>query len=323
MIQYFTKRVLMIVPIVLAVILIMFILLYALPGTNPRALSSFGGGDALDSVFETLKLGDNLFTKYIRYCYNALTKFDFGTSAKSGPGMNFELSFRLKRTLLLTGLGLTATLLIGIPAGICAAVHKDKWQDNAITFFSVLFSSVPNYCLALLLVIFAVMKLKIPPSFGFQQPSALILPTITISVGGIAITTRMTRSSMLSVLDQQYIMALRSKGLRERAVIYIHALKNSLIPVIAVLSELTGQLLCGAMVVERFFNIPGIGAYLVTAISSRDSYAILGGTVLISLILSVVSVATDIIYVLVNPDIRLHYTRGLFKKSGKGDIVEA
>lgn len=310
MIIYFIKRALLIIPIILVVILIMFLLLYALPGTNTRQLSSYGGGDVLDSVFKFLNVGDNIATKYVRYCFNVFTKFEFGDSSAFDMPITRELGYRLKLTLLLAGLGLAATLLFGIPAGVFAAVHQGRWQDNAITFFTVLFSSIPSYALGLLLCLFFALKLGWLPPFGFTGPANLILPTITISAGGIASVARMTRSSMVTVLDQQYIMTLRSKGLRERIVVYGHALKNSLIPVVAVISGLVAQLLCGALIVEIFFSIPGLGSYLVNSISTRDSAQLLGCTVLIAFMLSVVSVLTDMLYAFVNPQFKVQFIKG-------------
>ncbi len=322
MFWYFIKRILLIIPIVLAIILVIFILLYALPGSSPRNLESYKDGDVLDSVFKFFNLSDSFFTKYIRYCYEVFTGLNFGSSSQNSLNVQDELRQRVNLTLTLSGLSLAATLLLGIPAGIYAAVHQNKWQDNIITFFTVLLSSIPIYILALMMVLLFSLALGWLPSFGFREPTSLILPTVSLSVGGIAAVARMTRSSMLSVLDQQYITTLRSKGLKERSVVYCHALKNLLVPVISVLNTLAAQLLCGALVVERFFSIPGVGFYLVESISKRNSNALLGSTVIIAIMLSLVSVIADILYAFVNPQFKLQYTKGSFAKPGKSGEYE-
>ncbi|MDR0838422.1 MAG: ABC transporter permease [Oscillospiraceae bacterium] len=300
----------MIIPIILGVVFVIFLLLYAIPSGGLNMFPSAGKGDALDALFKLLHAGNNFFTKYLRYCYNVFILHDFGRASGNSLKIIGELVMRTKLTLLLTGLGLAATLIIGVPIGIFSAVHQNKWQDNVIMFLVTLFSSIPNYCLAIILCIVFVLKLRVLPLIGFAGPIYFVLPTMTLSAGGIASVTKMTRASMLEVLDQQYVTALRSKGLKERAVVYFHALKNALVPIVSVLGTLTTQMLCGAVVVEHFFSIPGLGSYLLRSVNSRDVTSLLGCSVIIAFMLAALSVITDILYVFVDPQIKQQYTKG-------------
>ncbi len=306
MLWYFTKRILHIFLIVLVVVFIVFLLLYFLPGTDTSQFNSREVSDNLNQVLEYLDGG--FFADYIRYCYNLFIKFDLGVSSYKTQ-ISQQIALRLRPTFLLAGISLAATLIIGIPAGIIAAIHKDKWKDNFITVVTVFVSSIPVFLLALILTLIFALKLKWLPVSGLYDVKSFILPITTLSFGGIAILTKMTRSSMIEVLNKQFITGLRAKGLKEVWVIYCHALKNLLIPVVSVISTLASQLLCGALIVERFFSIPGIGSYMVEAISRRDSAVILGCIVIFTVILSLVAVISDIAYALINPKFRSQYRR--------------
>ena len=318
MLQYFTKRALMIIPIILGVILLIFLLMYNLPSSSLSRMTAYGDGDALDRFFEFTGLGDNFVTKYIRYCYNVFVHFDFGRDARAIKGIGSEILFRFRQTATLAGLSITVTLIVGVSLGIYAAIHKNGWQDNILTFISLLFSSIPSHCIALFYIVLFVVLIPLVPLLGYTRPINYVLPTLTLASSGIATVARMTRASMLEVLDQPYITALRSKGLKERIVVYRHALKNSLVPIISVMGGLISQLLCGALVVEYFFTIPGIGSYLLGAVSSRAHYTILACSVVLSVILSVITLLSDMLYALVDPKIRLQYIQKSERKvSGK------
>jgi len=293
----------MIIPVMLGVVFIVFVMLYVLPGPTVNQIPSYGGGDMLDVIFKTLNAENSVGARYIRYCFNAFIRFDFGL-----PGTYF-IAARVRLTLILVSLGVAAALIIGGLAGVYTAIHHNKWQDHAIMFFVLLFSSIPSFCIAVVLCSIFAVALQVLPLFGISTPAHYILPTLTLSAGGIATMTRITRASMLEVLSQSYIIALRSKGLKERIVVYLHALRNSLIPVLSMLGTLAAQILFNSFVVEIFFTIPGIGSFLLEAVEKRNHTAVLCSAVIITTILSVVFIATDLLYTLVNPRIKLEYIK--------------
>ena len=318
MTQYVIKRVLILIPVMLGVIFILFALMYNLTGSSMKYMPIDGGGDALDSVFSFFNIEGNFFSRYLRYCYNVFIRFEFGVSSENSRPVLNALPMRLQLTMLLTFLSTAVTFLIGVPLGIYSAMRKNRWQDNSISFITMLLSSIPNYCLAMILCVVFALRLKLLPLFGFQSPVNFILPVLALAVTGIATLIRITRTSMLEVLDEQYITALRSKGLKERMVIFRHALKNAIVPVVSVLGTIVAQLLCGSIVIESFFSIPGLGAYMLKSVSSRDHFALLGCTVFLTAMLLIVSLLSDIAYALVDPQIRQQYSRASARKLRKG-----
>ena len=305
MVRYIIKRVLMLIPTVLVIILLIFILLYVLPGSRISQLPSRAGGDALDSVFDFVGAGDNLFTKYARYCYNVIFHLNFG---RSSTGYNALLLIgqktRISLLLLLCGVG--ATVIAGVPLGVYIARRKDQLADRIINVVSLFFSSIPVYTLAFVfLLVFAYYLKVVPVGTRISSPSAYFLPTLTIAFGGIANVARMARSNMLETLEQPYVTGLRAKGLNESAVIYRHALKNILVPIVASLGGLISQMLCGTFVVEHFFNVQGLGFQMLLSVGSRNHIDLLACTVIMTIILVALNILCDILYAFINPKIRI------------------
>jgi len=319
MIRYLVKRVLLIFLIVLCVTFILFVLMYSLAASRIRLMPTYGGGDTLDAILGFINAGDNIVTKYVRYCYNLLFHLDFGRASSTGYYVTAELGVRTGTTLILLACSAAATFVIGIPAGIYAAMRKDGLWDRVINVTSLLLASIPNYSLALIIALVFVLYLGIlPMSSMLLTPASFIMPTLVIALGGISSIARMTRSSMVDVLEQPYITALRSKGLKERRVIFRHALKNALVPVISVLGGFISQLLCGAFVAEHFFNLRGLGSYMLRSAGMRDHYEILGCTVIMTVILAALNIAADVLYAVVNPQIRRRYAKATGSVQGKG-----
>lgn len=316
MTRYIIKRILMLIPIMLCVILIVYALLYTTVGAKKKAISSYGGGDWLDNIFEKLEIEETFLSKYIRYCYNVFFKLDFGTTY--GRSRLSDLWYRLKITLRLTAWGFSGTLIFGIGIGLLAAIKHGKWLDDLVMLVITFLSSVPSYTLAFCLVLLFTLELRLLPAFGFNRPGAMIMPSITLAVSGIASTARLTRSSIIEILDQPYVTALQAKGLRGKSIIFIHVFKNAMVPVVANLTQVMSQMLCGAMVIERFFALPGIGFMLLGAVTSRDQYALMGASVIITAMLSVVNILGDVIYAYINPQMREQYAG-----KGKKRRVEA
>ncbi|MCL1834945.1 MAG: ABC transporter permease [Oscillospiraceae bacterium] len=310
MAKYVLKRILMMIPIVLGVILVVFAVLYFIPGSRIRSMPSLSGGDALDSVYTFLRVGDNFLTKYVRYCYNVIAKFDFGTFGTTARLLTAEMSYRLRNTVFLLISGVAVTVIAGIPVGVYAATRKDRPADRIVTTISLFLSSIPNYAIAMVLTLLLCVNFRLLPLIPvYTEPIAYLLPAITISLGGLSSISRITRTSVLEVLEQPYITALRSKGVKETSVVWRHALKNALVPVVSTLGGLITQLLCGTLVVEYFFNVPGLGTFMLRSVTEREHMSILACTVLMTLILSATNTSTDILYAFFNPQIRLRYSK--------------
>jgi len=295
----------MIIPIVLGVTFILFVLMSVVAGSSIGRMPIYGGGDALDSIFEFLRAGENLITRFVRYCYNIFFHFDFGRSLSSRRSVSVDLVRYIKNTVFLLLSSVGTTLIAGIPIGVYSAIRKNRMGDRIINVVTLILSSIPPYTIALLIALFLSVYLRVLPVISsYNTARAYIMPTLTIWLGGISTIARMTRTSMLEVLDKPYIKALRAKGLKESDVIYKHALKNALVPVIAALGGLVTQLLCGAFVVEHFFNIPGLGTFILRSVSMRDHYELLGCTVVLTVILTLTNIVVDLLYMFVNPQIK-------------------
>ncbi|MBQ9046657.1 MAG: ABC transporter permease [Solobacterium sp.] len=306
MAKYLLKRILMMIPTIMAVILVVFLMLYYVPQgrvTNIVAADQ----TLLNHLFSFLHIPEGLFTQYIRYVWNLFTRLDMGVSARSGVPVSSEVLYRGSYTIRLTVLGLIFTALVSVPLGIHSALHRGKWIDSAISFFTQLFSSVPSYCFAIFLVLLFALRLKLLPSFYTDSIRGHILPVLMISINGIAQTTKIVRATVLETLDQQFITALRSKGLRERIVIYRHALKNSLISILSVLRATVTKTLSSTLIAEMFFSIPGLGYYLLNAVNSRNTIQILGCTVIIAVILMSINIVSDLLYIWADPQLRSAY----------------
>jgi peptide/nickel transport system permease protein len=307
--RYIIKRTLLIIPAILVILFILYALIYFLPASRMMMMPISHGGDALDSFFSAIKAPDNFFSKFVRYVYNIVVYQDFGRSTSTRGGLMSDMAYRIQNTVFLLLSGVGVTMLIGIPVGIYAALRKGRAGDRVVSVVSLFLSAIPPYSIALILALVICVSLRLLPILeSYTSPKAYILPAVTIALGGIATVARMARSSMLEVLEQPYITTLRSKGLGERSIVMKHALKNALLPIISTLGGFIAQLLCGTLVVEVFFNVPGLGSFMLHSISFRDHFEILGSAVILTVILMLLNLVSDILYAVVNPKIRLRYT---------------
>lgn len=300
--KYIIKRILWVVPVIICVAMLIFTIMYFTPGdpalemlgTNatPQQIADLRHELGLDKPFLT-QLGDFLVNTFVR--------FDLGTSWMTNQNVMVQIQKRLPYTLLIGLLSVVFSVAVGIPLGIVAATNQYNWKDSLSIFVSLFCVSMPQFWFALILVMFFALKLGILPAVGIKTWTGYILPVVSTSVGAIANISRQTRSGMLEVISQDYITTARAKGQKERNVIYRHALRNALNPIITVIGGIVAGVLGGTMVTEQIFSIPGIGSLLLTAVSARD-YPVIRGTVLvISLIFCLCMLVVDISYVLVNP----------------------
>ena len=297
MLGYFCKRILLIIPGVMAVILMIFILMSFLPGTNTARMVRY----ADDPREQTESL--SFLQQYGKYCYRIFLHRDFGLNDVSGSPLKNDLFLRTGITLRITAISVCITYLLGVPLGIYAACRRGRWQDSLITSLTTFFSAVPSFCLAFALVVLFAVKLRwfhVLP----QDPKDEMIPLAVLVVIGAANVAKVTRAGMAEVLEKPFVLSLTSLGLSRRSVLLRHALKSALVPVISIFSTVFAQLLCGAVVVERFFSIAGLGMTMVRAVSSRATTTLLGCATVVALIMSICSVITDLLFVLVTPSLR-------------------
>ncbi len=292
---------------------IIFMLVSMLPGDPVYAM--LGGEisvDTYDRWYHALNLDKPVIVRYLLWLWDAV-RLNFGTSASYHKPVMEVLAQHVPVTLYFSFLSFVISIPLGIITGILSAVYRGKKIDTVVTMAANVTCCLPQFWLSVLFLYIFSMKLGWLPSFGFTSPfidlsksiRQTILPLTCLTLGGIASITRQTRSSMLEVIRQDYVRTARSKGLLERKVIYIHALKNALIPVITLMGLRLGMLIGGSMFVESVFNIPGMGTLFVTSIQAQDIPLIQACVLLIALVSSIVNMVTDIVYAIVDPRIRL------------------
>ena len=252
-----------------------------------------------------LRLDLPLHVQYFHWIKNVL-QGDFGTSFRYGTPVAKELASRFPATLLLAISGVVITLIIGIPLGILSAVKQNSWTDHLVLICSLIGVSMPIFLLGFLLIWGFSYYVPLFPTSGYGDLRFLILPALTVGLSTAAEVTRLTRTSMLEVLRQDYIRTARAKGLSSRIVLIKHALKNAMIPVVTVAALQLGLMLAGTVITESLFGIPGMGRLIVDAISARD-YAVVQGVLLfIVVIFIVLNFLTDMLYAWLDPRIRFN-----------------
>lgn len=308
MIKYIVKRLLLMIPVVLGVTILIFTIMYFTPG-DPAQIALGPNATAAEVAAKRMELGlnDPFFIRLGRYLRDVYLHFDLGTSYLTGKAVAAELLERFPRTALISVMCMLISIAVGIPLGINAAIHQDGLWDRLSMFIALFGVSMPNFWLALMLVIVFALRLGILPAYGLDGLQYYILPCVSLSFGGIAQQARQTRSSMLEVVRSDYIVTARAKGLSEWSVILKHALPNALIPVITVAGTQFGYMLGGALVIETVFSIPGIGMYLINGISSRDYMVVQGCVVVLAIAFSFVMLGVDLIYAFVDPRIKSMY----------------
>ena len=307
MLLFIVKRILMLIPVLLGVMFVVFVLAYLTPGDPARTiLGEVAAPEAIEQLREEMGLNDPFLVQYFNFVINAV-QGDFGVSYTTRRPVFTEVFARFPNTLQLAAMGVVLAVVIGIPLGIVSAVKQYTPFDFGATFFGLLGVSIPNFWLGMMMIIFFSVTLRILPPTGFTEPLMWIMPTIAIGTGSCAIIMRMTRSSMLECIRQDYVRTARAKGQKESVVIFRHALRNALIPVVTVAGLQFGFLLGGAILTETIFAIPGLGSMLVSSIMNRDFATVRGGVLLIAITFTLVNLMVDILYAFIDPRIRSQY----------------
>ncbi|RKD21626.1 peptide/nickel transport system permease protein [Caminicella sporogenes DSM 14501] len=307
--KYILKRLLLLIPVLLGVTFIVFSIMSFTPGDPAQLiLGENAPAEAVQQLRAEMGLDDPFLVQYFRFLGNAI-KGDFGRSYTTKREVFAEIFARFPNTLVLAVVGVAIAIAIGIPVGIISATKQYSLIDSISMVAALLGVSMPNFWLGLMLILVFSVSLGILPSGGYDGFTSIILPAITLGTGAAAIITRMTRSSMLEVIRQDYIRTARAKGVAEKKVVNKHALKNALIPVITVVGLQFGYLLGGAVLTETVFSWPGVGRLLVEAIRQKDTPTVLASVVFLATTFSIVNLMVDILYAYVDPRIKSQYSK--------------
>lgn len=318
MIRYIIKRVLLMIPVLLGVILVVFTMNHISPGDPARMLAGeTATEEAVEALREKMGLNEPYITQFFSYLKGIVTKFDLGTSYQTKRPVIEELMDRFPTTAKLALLSIMISAMVGIALGIISAIRQNTVLDQLSRGFALIGVSMPAFWAGMMLILLFAVKLKWLPVSGIDGWKNWIMPAFTSSMVGMATITRMTRSSMLEVICQDYIVTARAKGLSEKVVVIKHALKNALIPIITVLGIQLGTMLGGAVLTESVFSIPGLGKYMVDSIKFRDYPVVQGGVLLLAVVFSLVNLLVDIIYAYVDPRIKSMYDCGKRKERSK------
>lgn len=309
---YIVKRTGQMILILIIISIFTFLLVSFIPGDPVYAmLGEEVSQEEYDRVYHELKLDQPVIMRYFSWLGDALHG-DFGQSTQSHTRTVDVLAERIPITLFFSLSAFTISIPLGILFGVISAVYRGRPADTVVTLLANITACLPQFWIALLVMYIFAMRLGWLPSYGFtwfSQDAVMgikqtIMPLFCLALGGIATTTRQTRSSMLEVIRQDYVRTARSKGLSRKKVIFLHALKNALIPVITILGMRLGSMLAGSMFVESVFNIPGMGSLFVIAIQSRDIPVVQACVLVTALVSCIINLLTDILYAVVDPRVR-------------------
>ncbi|NLL81856.1 MAG: ABC transporter permease [Tissierellia bacterium] len=315
MFKYVLKRLVMMIPVLIGVSLVIFTMVFLTPGDAAEMiLGDLGTPEDKALLREELKLDEPYLVRYIDYIKDLVLEGDLGTSYTTKRPVLNEILERFPTTVQLAGMSVILASVIGIVAGIISATKQYSIFDNIATAVSLFGVSMPNFWTGLMLILIFSVHLELLPSSGFHAPRYWILPVVTLGASNAASIMRMTRSSMLEVIRQDYIRTARAKGQIERVVIMKHALKNASIPILTTMGLTFSKMLGGAVLTESIFAIAGIGKLMVDAIKLRNTPVVQGGVIFIAFAVSIVNLVIDIICAYIDPRIKSQYVSGKPKK---------
>lgn len=308
MLKYIVKRLLLMIPVLLGVSFILFTIMNLTPGDPAMMILGEGApAEALAAKREELGLNDPFIVRYFKYVINAL-QGNFGNSYRTGIKVMDEISTRLPFTLQLATISIIIAVLVGVPIGVVSAVKQYSLVDTFTMGFSLLITSMPAFFLGMILILIFALRLGWFPMIGMSSPLHYVLPGIAAASATTASLLRMTRATMLEVIRQDYIRTARAKGATERTVVFRHALRNALLPVVTVIGVNFGNALAGSIVVEQVFSIPGLGQLMINSIRTKDTPMVMASVLFTAVFASVVILIVDILYGYIDPRLRSQYT---------------
>ena len=310
MLKFIGKRLLMMIPVILGISFIIFTILAMTPGDPAQMiLGENATPEAIAEKREELGLNENFFVRYFKYMGNALTG-DFGRSYRTNLPVWDELMTRFPNTLVLAFFGIGLAVVIGVPIGILSAVKQYSILDTVSLGVALVMTSIPAFWMGLMLMLVFSLRLDLLPAvFDDTDWMSFILPSVTLAIGTMATLIRMTRSTMLEVIREDYIRTARAKGAQEKTVIFKHALRNALLPVVTVIGINFGLQLGGAVICESVFSIPGLGTLMITSVRQKDVPMVMAAVLFVALTISIVNLLIDILYSYIDPRVKSQYVK--------------
>lgn len=310
MLRYIYKRIVFLIPVLIGVSILIFAIIHLAPGDPAETLlGPSATAQDLKELRSQLGLDRPLLSQYFSFLTNTL-KGDLGRSIRTNNPVLEELLDRFKPSFILASLSMLFALSLGIPLGIMAALRQNTWIDTLCNFVALLGFSLPGFWLGLMLMLLFSIMIPILPSSGYGTWEQLIMPTIVLGTNTMAVLARMTRSSMLEVIRQDYVRTAKAKGLKWRLILMRHILTNVMIPVVTIAGLHFGHMLGGVVITETVFSIPGIGRLIIDAIRFHDYPVVQGGILFFAFCLSLVNLAVDLLYALLDPRIKAQYRAG-------------
>ena len=304
MLKFIGKRLLMMIPVLIGISFIIFAIMSLTPGDPARLiLGEYVEDEAIQAMRDELGLNDPFFQRYFDYMAG-LIHGDFGVSWVSDLPVLEEIGSRIPTTLTLAFIATAIMTIVGVPLGIVSAVKQYSFLDTLCVFSAFILASVPSFWLGLLLVLLFSLTLNILPATGVDSWQNFILPCITLASVMMASLLRMTRSSMLEVVRQDYIRTARAKGADEKRVIFHHAIRNALLPVVTLVGLNFGNLMGGTIIIENVFAMPGLGTLILNSLYVKNTPVVMGGILFIAVCISIVNLLIDITYSFIDPLVR-------------------
>ncbi len=309
--KYIGKRLLYMILVLFGVAFLVFAILSLTPGDpGTIILGVTASPDDIAALNHEFGYDQPFLLRFFDYIRGIVCHLDLGTSYQSREPVITDIAARFPNTLLLTILSMTVSAIIGITLGVISAVRKYSVLDHFCVITALVFASIPGFWLGLMLIMGFALQLRILPSFGADDLIHFILPTITVAAGSAASILRLTRSAMLETIRQEYIKTAKAKGASERRIIWKHAMRNAMLPVVTTLGTNFGASLGGAIIAETVFAMPGMGMLITTAIRQKDIPVVMGSTLFLAFLFSLIILLVDILYAFIDPRIMAKYKNG-------------
>lgn len=309
MLEYIWKRLLLMVPVVIGLSFILFSIMELTPGDPARSmLGEYAPDEEVTRLREELGLNDPFFVRYGRYVWNALHG-DFGTSYRTNIPAAEEIATRFPATLKVAFFAVLLAVVVGIPVGIVSAVKQYSTVDISSMISALLFTSIPPFWLGLLLILFFSVKLQILPAVGSDSWKHFIMPAVAMAAAQMATLVRMTRSTMLEVIRQDYIRTAKAKGAAPARIIFIHSLQNALLPVVTAVGISFSNLLGGALIIENVFGISGLGTLMVESVTGKDTPMLISSVLFAAVVGGFVNLGVDLLYTFIDPRVKSQYLK--------------
>lgn len=310
MYKYVIKRILLVFPILFAVTFITFSILNFIPGDPGRAiLGDLAPQEAIDQLNHEFGVDLPFFERFFKYMADVILHFDFGDSYRDQKPVVDEMLVRFPYTLRIAFFSVFGSSLIGIPAGVLMAAKRNMIVDRTINILGMTLSAIPSFFLGLMLIYWFALELRIFPAYGAETWRSYVLPLTTLILPSSVGRMRLARTTMLETIRQEYITMARMKGIPESRVIFVHALKNSMIPLITSILMGFSGMLGGAMITETVFALPGLGSYIVQGTRMKDMPIVLASTIFLAAIFCFTILILDIIYAFIDPRIKSRYVK--------------